>query len=144
MREVIVFGLVGIAATLTHYLSALLLIEWFLFGALQANLVAYLVAMLVSYVGHSQLTFRSAMTRGNLARFVAVSVMAMGLSQLILWGLTSLAWFGHRINMLVVVAFVPCFSFLMNKYWVYSSRRTAANHAVDIRQVAATAKAGDS
>lgn len=119
MRELAVFALVGIVATLTHYVSALFYIEWFQFSVLQGNFLAYCTAMAVSYIGHARLTFKAAMSKSSLLRFIVVAVLALSLSQLILWVFTELAWFGHRINLLAVVAFVPFFSFLMNKYWVY-------------------------
>lgn len=119
MRELLVFGAVGIAATLTHYIVAIVAVETVGMEVLTANFLAYCVAVSVSFFGHSVLTFRASMSRSRLLKFVVVSVSALVVSQVILWFLTVIDLFGHRINMLAVVGVVPCYSYLLNKFWVY-------------------------
>lgn len=122
MRELLAFGSVGIIATCVHYGIALLAIEGLQLGVLQANFVAYCCAVGVSFVGHSRVTFRTQMTRARFIKFVVVSVSALLLSQILLYALTQAAWFHHRINFLVIVAFIPVYSYLLNKFWVYHSK----------------------
>ncbi len=119
MREVVVFGVVGVAATLVHYFSAILAIEVLGLNVLVANMVAYCVAVGVSFFGHSLLTFRATLTHERLVKFVAVSLSALAVSQALLWLLTKIDVFGHRVNMLAVVCVVPCYTYLLNKFWVY-------------------------
>lgn len=119
MRELIVFGLVGIAATITHYCSALSFVEFLGLNVLIANFFAYCIAAGVSYVGHSKLTFKAEMNRVGAIKFVVVSLAALALSQSILAVLTYAAWFDYKINMLITVGVVPCFSYVLNKFWVY-------------------------
>ena len=121
MREIVVFGAVGILATLTHYFSAVSAVEFFGLGVMIANVFAYCIAVGVSFFGHSMLTFRAAMSRGRFVKFVTVSLSALAVSQGLLWLLTSIAVFGHRINMLAVVCVVPVYSYCLNKFWVYKS-----------------------
>lgn len=121
MREIVVFGAVGILATLTHYFSAVFAVELFGWNVMTANVFAYCVAVGVSFFGHSILTFRAAMSRNRFIKFVAVSFSALAVSQGLLWLLTSSATFGHRINMLAVVCVVPIYSYFLNKFWVYKS-----------------------
>lgn len=119
MREIVVFSLVGILATLTHYFSAIFVIELFGWHVMLANVVAYCIAVGVSFFGHSVFTFKAAMTRHRLVRFVVVSLTALLLTQLLLLGLTKIAWSGYRINMLAVVCVVPIYSYVVSKLWVY-------------------------
>lgn len=119
MREIVIFGAVGILATLTHYLSAIFTIEAFGWDVMVANVFAYCMAVGVSFFGHSVLTFRAAMSRGRFVKFITVSLSALAVSQGLLWLLTSAAIFGHRINMLAVVCVVPVYSYFLNKFWVY-------------------------
>lgn len=119
MREVIVFGLVGILATLTHYLIALLVVKWAGVGVLYANVFAYCVAVVVSFLGHSRLTFRADLDRGRFAKFVAASLSALAVSQSLLFVLTRLAIFDYQVNILAAVFVVPLYSFILNKFWVY-------------------------
>lgn len=113
------FGCVGILATLTHYFSAILAVELFGWHVMVANLFAYCVAVGVSFFGHSILTFRATMSRKRFIKFVTVSLSALVVSQGLLWLLTCMGFFGHRINMLAVVAVVPVYSYSLNKFWVY-------------------------
>lgn len=119
MRELIAFGVVGIAATFVHYSTAIAFIEWLSLEVLIANFLAYCIAVGVSFLGHSRITFRTEMTRQRLVKFVVASVSALLFSQLLLFVLTNLGWFGHRINMVIIVCFVPCYSYILNKFWVY-------------------------
>lgn len=121
MRELAVFGAVGVMATLTHYFSAILAVELLGFDVMVANMLAYCVAVGVSFFGHSLLTFRVAMSRERFIKFITVSLSALAVSQALLWLLTFSALFGHRINMLAVVFVVPIYSYILNKFWVYKS-----------------------
>lgn len=119
MREVLAFGLIGALATAVHYLSALLFIELMGMGVLISNFLAYCVAVLVSYTGHTKVTFRAAASRDNFVRFITVSLTALGLSQLLLFCLQALGWFPYQFNLLLGVGIIPVYSFLCNKFWVY-------------------------
>lgn len=119
MRELVFFAGVGLGATFTHYFVVLLLVELFSVAVLSANIIAYCIAVGVSYFGHSLLTFRVSLSRARLIKFVVVSLTALALSQLLLALLMMKQWFDYRINMAFVVAFVPVVSYLLNKFWVY-------------------------
>jgi putative flippase GtrA len=119
MRELVVFGVVGIIATLTHYIAAIFAIEILGMDPLAANFIAYCTAVGVSFFGHSMLTFRTTMSRDRFIKFVTVSLSALAVSQGLLLLLTYIGFFGHRINMLAVVAVVPVYSYVLNKFWVY-------------------------
>lgn len=122
MREVVVFGLIGVLATAVHYLSALLAVELLGVSVLTANVLAYCVAVAVSYIGHTRFTFRASASRENFLRFITVSLSALGLSQLLLFVLQHLAWFPYQFNLLLGVGIIPVYSFICNKFWVYRGR----------------------
>lgn len=121
MREIVVFGAVGILATLTHYFSAIFAVELLAWDVMIANVFAYCVAVGVSFFGHSMLTFRTTMSRERFIKFAAVSLSALAVSQALLWLLTYVGVFGHRVNMLAVVFVVPAYSYILNKFWVYKN-----------------------
>lgn len=122
MRELLAFGLVGIAATLTHYAVAVVAVEVLGIGPLFANFIAYCVAVAVSFFGHSKMTFRAVMNRDRFIKFFAVSLSALVVSQGLLWLLTDIGYFGHRVNMLAVVAVVPVYTYILSKFWVYKNK----------------------
>jgi putative flippase GtrA len=118
-REVICFGLVGVTATLVHYVIALLAIEAVQVNIYVGNLTGYLCALSVSYFGHGKLTFRAALCHNVFRRFACVSLLTFCASELLLAGLENSLHLSHRIAMAIVVICVPAVSFALNKFWVY-------------------------
>lgn len=119
MKEIIIFAMVGITATIIHYFIAIIGVESLGAHPLFANFLAYIVAVFVSYAGHTVFTFNSKFSRKTSAKFLAVSVSALFLSQLLLALLVYLEWFTHRVNFLFIVFSIPAYSYLLNKFWVY-------------------------
>ena len=121
VREVLIFGAVGVAATGTHAAAALIAHNLGGLSALGANLVGYLAAVLVSYLGNAWFTFgKPARYAGQFARFLAVSLLALGMNQLIVYYCTSLLGWPFTLTLGLVVVLVPIFSFLMAKLWAFA------------------------
>jgi putative flippase GtrA len=118
-RQLVMFGLVGVTATATHYMTALSCHEIIGFNLHVANFIGYTCAVGVSYFGHGLLTFRVKLNRWVLRRFVVVSVTAYSASAAILAGLETGFNLPHRLSLAVVVLTIPLISFLLNKLWVY-------------------------
>lgn len=119
LRQLVIFGLVGVVATLTHYLIALASHESLGINLHASNFIGYACAVGVSYFGHGLLTFRVSLNRRVLRRFVLVSIATYTASAGILAGLETGLNFPHRISLAVVVLTIPVISFLLNKLWVY-------------------------
>lgn len=119
LREVIAFGFVGGLATVTHYVCALTANEWLQLPLYLANLIGYLCAVGVSFIGHSKVTFQVDMSHSLFRRFCLMSVATFGLSEVLLWSLESGLELQSRIVMLIVVVTIPAISYLLNKFWVY-------------------------
>lgn len=122
LRQLFCFGVVGVAATLTHYLIALSAHEVADISVYISNLMGYVTAMAVSYFGHGLLTFRVTLTRATLRRFVVASVSTFLFSEALLWALESGTTLSSRVTLSIVVVSVPVFSFVLNKFWVYQVR----------------------
>jgi putative flippase GtrA len=118
-RQLAVFGLVGVMATVTHYLVALGCHEIAGTGLHASNLIGYACAVGVSYFGHGLLTFRVQLDGRVLRRFVLVSIATFAASAGILAGLEDYLNLPHRLSLAVVVMVIPLISFLLNKLWVY-------------------------
>lgn len=122
LRQLFCFGVVGVAATLTHYLIALSAHEVAGISVYISNLLGYVTAMAVSYFGHGLLTFRVTLTRATLQRFVIASVSTFLFSEALLWALETGTSLSSRLTLSIVVVSVPVVSFLLNKLWVYRVR----------------------
>jgi putative flippase GtrA len=119
--QVLRFALVGAAATCTHYIVALVsAIHINLYGA---NLLGYLAAVAISYLGHQRYSFRVAAEdvshQRQLPRFVAGSLGGLALSYLLLALMRDLLGAPNWLSLAVAVGLVPVYAFALNKLWVF-------------------------
>lgn len=126
LRQLVVFGLVGIVATAAHYLVALGCHEALGLNLYAANLAGYSSAVTVSYIGHGKLTFQAVLNQAVLQRFLIVSLSAFCASEGLLAALEAGFQLPHRLSLAIVVLIIPAISFVLNKLWVY--RVTHASH----------------
>jgi len=119
LRQLVVFGLVGVTATLTHYLTALFCNEVLGINLYLCNLLGYACAVAVSYFGHGRFTFQVSLNRRIFRRFVLVSVTTFLASECILAGLEQGLQLPHRVSLGVVVLTIPLITFLLSKMWVF-------------------------
>lgn len=121
LRQLLTFGAVGLAATATHASVALVAHTVVDMPALAANLLGYMAAVLVSYVGNARLTFgKRVALRAQFVRFLVVSVLALGLNQMIVYYCTGLLGWPFAVSLALVVTVVPLFSFFMAKLWAFA------------------------
>lgn len=122
-RQVPLFALVGVAATLTHVVAALAARELAALSPLAANFVGYACAVGVSYLGNARFTFRRAVLHGpQFVRFVVVSLAGLALTQGLTWLLVERAGWPFWAGLAVVAAAVPALSFVMQRVWAFRAR----------------------
>jgi putative flippase GtrA len=118
VRRFISFGAVGALATAVHVAVASGLITAAGWPAGLANGAAFCVATFVSYSLQSRLTFRRAMSRRTLWRFVAVAAAGAGLSMAISGGAERLG-LHYLVGIALVVISLPLLTFLAHSRWTY-------------------------
>lgn len=118
------FGVVGVVATLVHYGAALLAARA---GAplLLANLVGFLVAFSVSFLGHHHWTFRPAEgpargLRASAARFMVVAGSSFLFSTVVLAGLVAQGRVSAPLALGVAVLVVPLVNFVAARGWAFA------------------------
>ena len=117
-RQLPWFVVFGIAASATHLAVALSAAHWFGMKPLTANTVAFLCALGVSYLGNAIVTFRVEPWRaGAFAKFCVLSLASFGMNQVIVYGLTVRLGWPFWASLMVVVAVIPPFTFLLAKLW---------------------------
>jgi putative flippase GtrA len=118
------FGIVGLGATLTHALIFVTAIELAGMAPLLANLVAFGIAVLVSFFGHCHWTFRRAGAAGPgvraLVRFVVVALTGLLLNSLIVYGIVHLLGWPYPIALLLMVSLVPLVVFALSRAWAFA------------------------
>jgi len=117
------FIAVGGAAAATHLAVVGLLVALAGMPPLGANVLAFLVAFIVSYRGHALLTFASAQARGwaVVARYFAVASLSFATNELLYYvALHWLHWhyFWSLAGVLVLVAVG---TFVLSKFWAFKA-----------------------
>lgn len=123
VQQVPLFAVVGIAATLTHVAAALATRALAGVAPLEANLVGYIAAVGVSYLGNARLTFRRPAWRGGqFLRFVVVSLLGLGVTQALTWLLVLRLGWPFWAGLGVVAVATPSFSFALSRAWAFRAR----------------------
>jgi len=128
--EVVIFGAVGLTASLTHFAVAVALIELAKIPISCANIVAFISAVPVSYFGHAFLTFsarhygrESDVTRQSAGRFVVLAIAGFVLNQTIIVWFTEHLGYPHRAVLAFTILGVAGFLFLASKLWAFRGKR---------------------
>lgn len=116
------FGVVGLAATATHVLVFVALIEEVQATPLVANVLAFCVAVFVSYFGNFRWTFRhEAPTTATFVRFACVSLVGLGLNSAVVYAVMDVAGRSYVVAVVVMVTLVPLVVFALNRLWSFKS-----------------------
>ena len=127
LPQLLQFVLVGGGAAATHLAVVGLLVSLAGLAPLWANVLAFLVAFVVSYNGHALLTFSESQAHGwsVVARFFAVACLSFVANELLYYiALHWLHWhyFWSLAGVLVLVAVG---TFVMSKFWAFKHREAA-------------------
>jgi putative flippase GtrA len=120
LRQILSFGLVGVAATIAHVSVAWLLIDTTALNPYFANLMGACTAFGISFFGNAGWTFDTDRSyRSSARRYVFVSLTSFLLTSAILAAVQhySLPTYAY---VLLVVATVPAATFLLAKTWAFS------------------------
>jgi putative flippase GtrA len=122
------FGTIGALATLVHVGIFATLIELFDLWEVQANLVAFCIAVGVSYIGHSRWTFKVEQTlkeknrlrvNKSFIRFWLVSIMGLIINTLVVFLVSDIWQAPYYYAMALMVTVTPLFIFTTSKLWVF-------------------------
>lgn len=120
--EILRFGIVGLAATATHYVILRLAVETLAVPPTPANGLAFLCALSVTYLGQSLWVFQERSRHGTaqmlrftvsilIGLFANMAIMALSVHAL---GLT------YQGGFLLGLFLVPILSFVVNRLWVFN------------------------
>ena len=112
------FVIVGLLAGMVHIGAVGILITTGALPPLNANLVAFSLAFVVSFTGQYFWTFRC--TRHwlfTLLRFAIISATAFGINNLFLFGLLQTSFMPTASAAMLAALTVPLVSYLGNRFW---------------------------
>jgi putative flippase GtrA len=122
------FSCVGILATASHIAVFTGLIEFVNVKPLLANVPAFCVAVLASFFGHFNWTFKaeagqpvflSRRQRVAFARFITVALLGLGLNSLLVLLVVDIGGLSYRYAILPMAVVVPSIVFLISKFWAF-------------------------
>lgn len=121
------FVVVGGSAAATHLLVVGLLVQALGLQPLVANVLAFLVAFVVSYNGHVLLTFSQTNARGwaTMARFFSVSCLSFVCNELLYMAVLHWLHWHYFWGLACVLVFVAVGTFVLSKFWAFKSRQPA-------------------
>jgi putative flippase GtrA len=115
------FGIIGGLATATHVAVAVVAVEVFGWAAFWANLLAFSMAVAVSYLGNHRWTFaRSGGHARYLVRFVTVAIASLGLNQTIVFLIVDEFGWHYLWAITAVVLVVPASGFIASRHWAFA------------------------
>lgn len=117
------FAIIGLLATGTHALVALLSLKGLGFHPYLANVTGFLVAFAVSFCGHHFWSFshtrQEGQARRRILRFFIIALAGFALNSGVLTGWLQLTDWPESIGLLVSIAVVPAISFLFARFWAF-------------------------
>ena len=115
------FSIIGVANTFFHGAILVMAVEYLELDVTVSNAIAFGVANMFSYFANSTITFRIAVSLLRYARFLAASLISLGITLII--SLTAdLYGLHYLLGFTLIVVCVPIFSFLVMKVLVFSGR----------------------
>lgn len=127
VRQLSRFSVVGIGATLVHMAVFVVTIELLDLSAMNANLAAFLVAFVVSFVGHWNWTFWHGVQRQSvivpMLRFAGVALVGFGLNAAIVFSVTRTFALPYFWALIPMATLVPLCTFLLSRRWAFRPPR---------------------
>ena len=118
-RKLIAFAIVGLVSVVTYLGVTALVVSKS--GVTIANIIAFLAAAFVSYIGHHSFTFR---VQGNHdihgPRFIVQGLLAYLVSLAITEGAAALH-FHYMVGATAVAILVPIVNFVAFQFWVFAN-----------------------
>lgn len=121
VRRFLQFAAVGASNTIVHLLGVLLLVEVLGFVPVAANVPAFLVANVWSFIANSVFTFRAAVVWTKYPRFLSLSLVAMAVSTGIVQAFQSLGWH-YVLGVLASTGTSLAINFLLVRWAVFGAR----------------------
>ncbi|AZN37822.1 MAG: hypothetical protein RL571_1523 [Pseudomonadota bacterium] len=123
IKQLLKFGIVGLAATGLHLLLALVLL-YFGVNVYLANSGAFLGAFVLSYIGHNYWTFSmSSWHPGTLLKSFLLASIGFLTNNILLTFLLKIAMFNEGMALFFSLLLVPLLSYFGSRIWVFKKNK---------------------
>lgn len=121
VKQLAWFIAVGCCAAATHWLVVVAVVSTSGLPPLAANVLGWLVAFCVSFIGHYQLTFKH--QRAPIAqaarRFFAVSALGFGVNELAYAWLLHATTLRYDILLALILIAIAGMTFILGRFWAF-------------------------
>lgn len=119
--QIMRFGIVGVLASLVHFSCVVLFVHFLHWLPLVANVVGFSIGVQVSYWGHRSFTFRGTEATHAVAypRLVLMQAGNFLANEGLFFFFLSMH-LPYPIALLIVLAIMPMFTFVISKTWVFA------------------------
>lgn len=122
MSKLFRFLVVGVVATVTHFLVVIGAVEILQADATSANAMAWATALFVSYFGHYRWTFTASGAHlEHLPRYVVVSLSGLSLNLSTVWLLNSQLGTHYLVATTLGVTLSIIVTFTLSRLWAFSA-----------------------
>jgi len=118
--QLVRFGIIGVAAAITHYVVALLLVGQAILPA-WANLFAFITAFWVSYFGHRYFSFQAhdLEHQQTLPRFLLVAVIGFVFNETLLLLMLHYTSIGIQTGLPVIIVLTAVMTFVLSRFFAF-------------------------
>ena len=114
------FGIVGLSAAAVNYLAVVAIVEYAHWNPLVANIVAYLLAFNVSYLGHRLFTFNHKQhAKKSIIKFFLVVALGFVLNESLFAILLHSTTLHYTESLLITIFSVAIITFTLSKLWAF-------------------------
>jgi putative flippase GtrA len=125
VKSLLWFGAVGASAAAVHFGVVVLAVNHLELAPLLANVLGFVLAFCVSFVGHHRLSFAAQQASGRqaLPRFALVALLGFGSNELMYAVLLELG-VEYRLALFLVLLAVAAMTWLLSRHWAFKRRPT--------------------
>lgn len=121
INQILKFGVVGTLAAGVHLISVFVLSGVFDMHPLAANPIGFVIAFIVSFLGHSGWTFSDSAgaDKKSLLRFFSTAIFALLLTQLLYLLILEDNNENYLSALFFILIFVSGFTFIISRFWAF-------------------------
>lgn len=123
-HQIMRFVVVGTTAAFVQLVTLFILVDFFNWRPLRGNILAFILAFIVSYCGHQFWTFGHVKThhKDSLWKFLIVAFFSFLLNQGLFYIFLVKFGFHYMPALIIVLLIVPPLTFILSKTWAFRLR----------------------
>lgn len=120
------FSVTGCLSTAVHFSLVAFLVSIMKFLPITANVIAFLIAFIVSYVGHKNFTFATqyqTVHQQALLRFFIIATISFILNETLYYYFLYALHLNYLLALIIVLSSVSCFTFTLSRTWAFKPQQ---------------------